>query len=85
MIVASSFEQARISFEHVLAFMGPKVRDRATVEGMGHGAASPRKKHRETGARVRWRGVGPQRAHGLAPVLVLADEPAQGAAHYRGA
>ena len=27
-IVASSFEQARISFEHILAFMGDKLRDK---------------------------------------------------------
>ena len=30
-----------------------------------------------TGARVRCIGSDPRRAHGLAPVLVLADEPAQ--------
>ena len=32
---------------------------------------------RETGARVKVIGSDPKRAHGLAPVLVLADEPAQ--------
>ena len=33
--------------------------------------------HRPTGARVRCIGSDPKRAHGLAPLLVLADEPAQ--------
>ena len=32
---------------------------------------------RETGCRVRCIGSDPRRAHGLAPVLILADEPAQ--------
>ena len=77
--VASSFAQGRIIFEHVLAFLeraGHDLTDRrlwrvqdsqnvATVE------------HRPTGARVRCIGSDPKRAHGLAPVLVLADEPAQ--------
>ena len=75
--VASSFQQARIIFEHVLAFLRPAVErtprrwriqdssNRATIED------------RETGARVRCIGSDPRRAHGLAPLLVLADEPAQ--------
>ena len=33
--------------------------------------------HRQTGASVRVLGSDPRRAHGLAPVLVLCDEPAQ--------
>ena len=39
-IVASSFEQARIGFEHVIAFMGDKLDDKQPVEGLGHGATS---------------------------------------------
>ena len=78
-IVASSFTQSRIVYEHVLAFLrelGHDLDDRkqwrlqdsqnaATVE------------HRATGARVRCIGSDPARAHGLAPALVIADEPAQ--------
>lgn len=78
-IVASSFAQARICYEHALAFLrsrGHDLDDRkqwrlqdsqnaATVE------------HRPTGARVRAIGSDPSRAHGLAPALVLCDEPAQ--------
>ena len=40
-IAASSFEQARIAFEHCLAFMGDKLNDRDRWENMGHSAASP--------------------------------------------
>ena len=77
--VASSFAQGRVIFEHVLAFLdalGRPLTDRrlyrvqdsqnvATIE------------HRATGARIRCIGSDPKRAHGLAPLLVLADEPAQ--------
>ena len=76
---ASSFAQGKIIFEHVLAFLrelGHDLTDRknwrvqdsqnvATVE------------HRLSGARVRCIGSDPKRAHGLAPLLVLADEPSQ--------
>ena len=75
-IVASSFEQARIAFEHVLAFMGDKLKDKARWK-VWDTAQQERVEHRETGARVRCVGSDPRRAHGLAPVLVLADEPAQ--------
>jgi len=75
-IVASSFEQARIAFEHVLAFMGSKVRDRKRWK-VWDTAQQARIEDRESGVRVRCIGSDPRRAHGLAPVLVLADEPAQ--------
>ena len=75
-IVASSFEQARIAFEHVLAFMGDKLQD-SRVWKIWDTAQQARIENRETGARVRCIGSDPRRAHGLAPVLVLADEPAQ--------
>ena len=75
-IVASSFEQARIAFEHVLAFMGPKLENKRRWK-VWDTAQQARIEDRETGARVRCIGSDPRRAHGLAPVLVLADEPAQ--------
>ena len=75
-IVASSFEQARIAFEHVIAFMGDKLRDRERWK-VWDTAQQARVECRRTGARVRCVGSDPRRAHGLAPVLVLADEPAQ--------
>ena len=75
-IVASSFEQARIAFEHVAAFMGDKLDDRRRWK-VWDTAQQARIECRQTGARVRCVGSDPRRAHGLAPVLVLADEPAQ--------
>ena len=79
-VAASSFGQARITFEHVLAFMGDKLDDklddrrRFRVQDSANQASIT---DRLNGARVRVIGSDPRRAHGLAPVLVLADEPAQ--------
>ena len=75
-IVASSFEQARIAFEHVVAFMGDKLADKGRWK-VRDTAQQARVEDRICGARVRCIGSDPRRAHGLAPVLVLADEPAQ--------
>ena len=75
-IVASSFEQARIAFEHVVAFMGDKLDDKRRWK-VWDTAQQARIEDRETGARVRCIGSDPRRAHGLAPVLVLSDEPSQ--------
>ena len=75
-IVASSFEQARIAFEHVVAFMGDKLEDKGRWR-VWDTAQQARVEDKQTGARVRCIGSDPRRAHGLAPVLVLADEPAQ--------
>ena len=75
-IVASSFEQARIAFEHVIAFMGDKLHDKGRWL-IWSTAQQARIEDRATGARVRCIGSDPRRAHGPAPVLVLADEPAQ--------
>ena len=75
-IVASSFEQARIAFEHVMAFMGGKLADRDQWK-VWDTAQQARIENKRTGARVRCIGSDPRRAHDLAPVLVLADEPAQ--------
>lgn len=76
LIVASSFEQARIAFEDVAAFMGGKLRDKQRWK-LWDTAQQVRIEDRETGAQVRCLGSDPRRAHGMAPVLVLADEPAQ--------
>ena len=74
---ASSFSQARIAFEHVLAFLRPRI-DRAPgdwqIQDNGQRASI---RYRPTGAVLKVLGSDPKRAHGLAPVLVLADEPAQ--------
>lgn len=77
--VASSFSQGKIIYEHVRAFLeaaGRDLSDRRTwrVQDSQNVATI---EHKATGARVRCIGSDPKRAHGLAPLLVLADEPAQ--------
>ena len=77
LIIASTFEQARIAFEHVVAFMGSQIyrdKDRWRVWDT---AQQARIECKATGARVRVLGSDPRRAHGLAPCLILADEPSQ--------
>ena len=75
-IVASSFLQARIVFDHLLGFLGERIRNRK-VWRLWDSTQAARLLHLPTGASVRCIGSDPKRMHGLAPVLVLADEPAQ--------
>ena len=75
--MASSFTQARIVFEHCLAFMRERMDREPKRWRIQDSANLASIEDRETGARVRCIGSDPRRAHGLAPALVLADEPAQ--------
>ena len=59
-IVASSFEQARIAFEHVVAFLGDKLDDRDRWR-VWDTAQQARVEDRLTGARVRCIGSDPRR------------------------
>ena len=77
LIVASSFAQARIAFDHVLAFLRPHMATSPHAWQVQDNAQRASIKHRPTGAVLKVLGSDPKRAHGLAPVLVLADEPAQ--------
>ena len=74
--VASSFSQARILFEHVVGFVGPILR---AIEAVPDRQQRQQRDHRGQGDRLPGsvHRVRSRRAHGLAPVLVLADEPAQ--------
>lgn len=74
-VVASSYQQSRIIFEHVLGFIdgGPGRDGLRIIDSTGQAAIT----HLSTGARVRCIASDPRRAHGIAPSLVLADEPAQ--------
>ena len=76
LIVASTYEQARIAFEHVISFMGERISNRDYWR-VWDTAQQSRVENRVSGARVRVLGSEPRRAHGLAPCLILADEPAQ--------
>ena len=75
-VAASSFLQSRIMFEHLTAFLGDRIRDRSTWR-LWDSTQAARLLHIPTGASVRCIGSDPKRMHGLAPVLILADEPAQ--------
>ena len=75
---AASFEQSRVIFEDVLAFLGARFdlgdRDDWRKQDSANRATL---ECRASGARVRCIGSDPNNAHGLRPALVLADEPAQ--------
>ncbi len=76
--VASSFDQSRVIFEDVLAFL----RERHDIGNtkrwrLQDSANRAMVEYRATGARVRTIGSDPGKAHGLRPALALLDEPAQ--------
>ena len=80
-LVAGSFEQARIAYAHVLRFLAKSIekhgtgpRGRFRIEDS---TSRCRILDKETGASVRVLGSDPRRAHGLAPSIVLWDEMAQ--------
>ena len=80
-IVAGSLQQARIAFRHVKFFMGEQLEKRSEngrkifrVWDTMQGCAI---ENRLSGAILKCQGNDPRKAHGLAPSLVLADEPAQ--------
>ena len=68
-LVASSFSQAKISFDHILAFMRPLLKADKAKWRVAASSQHASIEHRAFGARVRCIGVDPRRAHGLAPLL----------------
>ena len=76
--VGPSFEQSRIIFEDVLAFLEDRydLDDRRRWR-KANTANRALLEWRKTGCRVRCIGSDPSTAHGLRPFLVLADEPSQ--------
>ena len=76
-IVASSFEQARLAFRHLLAFMAPKIEAKPKDWRIQDSANRAIIENRLTGASVRCLGSDPKRLHGLAPRLIICDELAQ--------
>ena len=80
-VVASSFRQAKIAFDHVLAFLQPTLakygrgpKGRFRVNDTVNSASI---KDMVTGASLKCIGSDPARAHGIAPALILADELAK--------
>lgn len=76
LVVASSFLQARVVFDHAMAFLGAKLADTRTWR-VWDTQNSARIQHNPSGAVLQVISADPRRMHGRAPVLVLADEPAQ--------
>ena len=77
-IVASSFQQALLSFEDTLSYLrarGHDLSNRKLWKVISGQKAEIENK--SNGARIRAISSDPSRAHGLRPVLILADEPAQ--------
>lgn len=76
-VVASSFEQAKILFEHALHFLQPELEAKPHTYRVVNNFASAMIENRLTGSKLRAIGSDAKRAHGIAPSLVLADEPAK--------
>ena len=76
-IVASSFGQAHLCFEHTLWFLSPALEAAKRDWRIRDSTGMAEIEYRPLGSKLKVIGSDPRRAHGLAPALVLADEPAQ--------
>ena len=76
-IVASSFSQAKILWQHTVAFLQPWIDQDRKAWKLEDSSNRSILTHRESGIVVKAIGSDPKRAHGLAPVLGLLDEPSQ--------
>ena len=77
LIVASTFKQSRVAFAHALAFMRPIIAQNPGRWRVLDSEQSALIEDRRTGATLEAREATPGSLHGPAPVLVIADEPAQ--------
>ena len=77
LIVASTFKQARVAFQHSLAFLRPIIEENPGRWRVLNSEQSARIEDRESGAALEAREAVPGSLHGPAPVLVIGDEPAQ--------
>ena len=69
--------KGRIAFEHCIAFLQPAIDANPRDWSVQDSANIARITYKPTGTKLTVRGSDPRRAHGLAPSLVLADEPGQ--------
>ena len=76
-LVASSLGQARIAFRHILYFMRPTINADKRNWRVIDNSHQAQIEYKPTGTVLKALGSDPRRAHGLSPVLVLADEPAK--------
>ena len=77
LVAASSYEQARILFSFALDYLKPWLDAEPERWRVLDSSTASRVEDRKTGAVLRAIGSDPRRAHGEAPRLILADEPAQ--------
>ena len=75
-ICAPSLAQARVVFNHVKHGMGPLLDDHRAWR-VWDSAQQSLIEHRPTGALLRCVGSAPNLLHGIAPQLIIIDEPAQ--------
>ena len=75
-IVAPSLGQGRIVFNHVKRYMGSQLEDTKRWR-LWDNAQMSMIENRKTGQVLRCLGAEPKRLHGLAPKLIIIDEPAQ--------
>ena len=77
LVVASSFQQARVVFDHATNFIGQeRLQDRSTWR-LWDSQNIARILHVPSGASLRVLAADPRRMHGTAPQLAILDEPAQ--------
>ena len=75
-IVGPSLDQAKLSFAHILAFLGEKLHDRKRYR-LWNTRHNAKIESKQTGATLQCRSCLPERLHGIAPSLLILDEPAQ--------
>ena len=76
-IIASSLGQAHIAFNHALYFLKPMFEKEPRRYRLIDNSHTCLMQDRETGAVLKAIGSDGKRAHGLAPVMLILDEPAQ--------
>ena len=74
-LTAASFGQAKIAFRHVKFFMRPITESNRRLWRIADNNQYSEIENRETGVFLKCIGSNPDKAYGLAPSLVLADEP----------
>ena len=76
-IIASSLGQAKIAFDHARYFLEPMFEEEPRRFRLIDNSHTCLMEDRETGAVLKAIGSDGKRAHGLAPVMLILDEPAQ--------
>ena len=77
LIVASSFEQGKICFRHILHFLKPWTEAEPKRFSIQDSRNQAQIEDKTTKSRIKVVGSDPRRMHGAQPLLVFADEPAQ--------